>query len=194
MELSGGRPADRPAPSRAPLGQLRGAELNGLTLSAPADARERRAVRREEHQQHRAPTASTPALRDEPGLSDAARRNVDQLLLHGRLLERAGRDHRAGIGCTSGGQRDAFRLEGQKRTDLAVNYTHRLGGARASICSSRRRSSTCSTSRSCAAAAARCSRTAAPSADAHRSDGADDRVESGAYSRSIRSRRRRCRA
>ena len=36
----------------------------------------------------------------------------------------------AGFGCTSGKQRDAFRLVGQKRLDLSANYSHRLGGAK----------------------------------------------------------------
>jgi len=36
----------------------------------------------------------------------------------------------AGLGCTSGNKRDAFRLVGQKRADLAVNYVRRLGRAR----------------------------------------------------------------
>ena len=35
-----------------------------------------------------------------------------------------------GIGCTSGNQRDGFRLVGQKRLDLSANYSRRVGRGR----------------------------------------------------------------
>ncbi len=65
-------------------------------------------------------------VRHEPGLPDAARWRDHRVLLPGRLLERAGLVTAAGFGCTDGAQRDAFRTDGQKRTDLAINYVFRM--------------------------------------------------------------------
>jgi hypothetical protein len=39
----------------------------------------------------------------------------------------------AGFGCANGHQRDAFRLVGQKRADLAINYAHRVNTGRRSV-------------------------------------------------------------
>ena len=60
--------------------------------------------------------------------------------------------------------RDAFRTEASRRTDFAANYSRgdRHRPAQVDARSSRPRCSTCSTSRSCAAAAGPSSRTAAP--------------------------------
>ena len=75
VELPRGRPAGGPTPPRAPVDQRRRAEAAEPHGEPAADARERRAVRSEQHQCGQRKRRESDSLRREPRIPDAAGRH-----------------------------------------------------------------------------------------------------------------------